>query len=348
MKKPLSRPNGYLALFATFLVVGGVVFASILATPTINPDAKPGVLPQPPVVTASPTGTGEVLVVSQEGAMLYAHEGSQKLSWPDDVKLLKRSLSQFEGADAKTGERVYLASGFVRATSTGIHSPDGRRGLFPSPAKADGTGSVEVRLGSETQTIVTRLGNGKGIKDVMPLGWWDSDSIAITGRVTSTRMVFAVTLAGVVTPIAPIPDVASGLSIEGGNVWYVTLEPGQGLESPPGPPSELHLILRDGADQRVVLETKNVITRYVTSGQTVAYQMDSGELSVISPLSSSSQSKIPQGDGTPLLFIDWTHLVLRKDGKLFKRNVITGLEETILDSIPEDASVFVIPPSTQP
>lgn len=346
MKKTLSRPNGYLALFATFLVVGGVVFAAVLATPAINPDAKPPTLPQTPVATADATSTGGVLVIGDGKAILHRYEGSSGMTWPDDVKLLGKPLSQFEGADAKTGERVYLAAGFLRATSTGIHSPDGRRALFPSPAKADGTGNVEVHLGNERQTVVVRLGNGKGVKDVMPVGWWDSDSLAVTGRVTSTRMLFAVTLAGEVSPIVSIPDAANGLLAQGGNVWYVTLEPGEGLESPPGPPSELHRVSRDGDDIRLSVETKNVITAYVPFGDTVAYQKDSGEFFVISPLSSLDTGNIPLGDGTPLLFIDPTHVVIRKSGKLLRKEVFTGLEETILDTIPENASVYVVPPST--
>ncbi|MEO5927104.1 MAG: hypothetical protein ABIO72_00350 [Patescibacteria group bacterium] len=345
MKKTLSRPNGYLALFATFLVVGGVVFAAVLATPTINPDSKVPNLPESPVTTATPTSTGGILVVDHSGAMLYQKEGSRPLSWPDDVKLLGRALSQMEGVDAKTGEHVYLTTGFVRATSTGIHSPDGRRALFPSPARADGTGSVEIRLGNEKQTIVLRVGS-KGVKDVMPLGWWDAETIAVTGRVTSTRMIYAATLAGEVTPIAIIPDNAADFSFEAGSMWYVTLQPGAGLESPPGPPSELHRLSRRDKDVVLATETTHVISVFIPFISSAAYQTDAGDLTL---LSNTDVTEIPLGKGTPLAFIDATHLVIRRDGHLIKKDAITGLEETVLDMIPDGAAVFVVPGiSTQP
>jgi hypothetical protein len=345
MKKTLSRPNGYLALFATFLVVGGVVCAAILATPKLNPDSKVPSLPEAPVVTASTTGTGGVLVVDHGVATLYQKQGSRKLSWPDDVAMLGRPLSQIEGVDSKTGERAYLTTGFQRDAESGIHSPDGRRSLFPSPARPDGTGSVEVRLGSEKQTIVLRLGS-KGVKDVMPLGWWDTETVAVTGRTTSSRMIYAATLAGEVSPVAFIPDNANDLTVQGSNVWYVTLEPGQGLESPPGPPSELHGISRRGVDVTVAKEVTHVITSYVSFGQNAAYQTDAGDL-VFVPDGDTHQ--LPLGKGTPLLFRDATHLVIRREGRLLAKDAITGLEEPILDTIPEGVSIHVVPGvSTQP
>jgi hypothetical protein len=342
MKKPLSRPNSFLALFATFLVVGGVVFVAVLASPKIAPESPlPGLVPAP-VDAPSATSVRLVLVTSR-GATLVAQGASKALSWPDDVKLLGESLSQLEGADALTGERVYLTNGFVRATSSGIHSPDGRRSLHPSPGQADGTDSVEVRLGSERQRFVLRLPNGRGVRGAMPLGWWDDETIAVAGRTTTTLVAYAISLTGEVMPVAVLPDTAEHFSLRDGALWYVTAEPGEGLESPPGPPSSLHRVERSGKDERVADEPERVVTAYVARGHRFGYATDDGTMTV---RMGSSDLAYPAGGGTPLLMPDETHLVIRRDNALILKDVITGREDTLLSRIENGTMVFDLPPDT--
>jgi hypothetical protein len=342
MKKPQARKTGLLALVATFLVVGGVVFVAMLATPAMNPDAKPPEFLPSPVATPHATSTG-ILVVDVSGARILKNGESKTLSWPGDVKLLGLPVSQLEGVDALTGERVYLANGFERDASAGIHSPDGRRSLYPAPAKADGTGSVEVRMGSDRQTIVLRLTNGRGVKEVTPVGWWNDETMAVAGRTTSTRVMYAATLSGSVTPVASLPETADRLAMYGGVLWYVTAEPGDGLESPFVPPSELHRVPRSGSDERLVRSEEQVIMRYVPRGTQVAYEAQDESVTL---LSDRAMREAPLGSGTPLAFRDATHLLIRKDMKIVSKDVITGFEETLLDLTSAGAMIFPLPESS--
>ncbi|MFA5935495.1 MAG: hypothetical protein WC787_01410 [Patescibacteria group bacterium] len=340
MKKRPVRQSGMLALFATFLVVGGVVFAAILATPKIAPDAYKPPSAESPTDSPEATSTGRVLVIDNEGTRLFANGESKTLSWPEDVKLLGRAVSQIVGVDAFTGERVYLASGFARATSTGIHSPDGRRSLHPSSARADGTGSIEVRLGSESRTFVTRLPNGKAIKDVMPLGWWDNETVVLAGRVTSTRSLFAVSLTGSASLVASFPDMAQRISVIDGAVWHVTAEAGEGLEAVALPPSELHRVSRNGNDERVIQDGARVIAMYTVSGNNVAYSTDDGEINA-----KTEMGALLVGKGAPLAFMDPTHLLVRQAKRIFMKDIVTGLESTVFVLTDDGAIVFVLPPA---
>lgn len=342
MKKPKPRTTGILALIATFLVVGGVVFVAVLATPKINPDAQIPELPQP--VTASPAASStRVLVVDQNGARIVQGGESMLLTWPDDAKLLGRPASQLEGVDALTGERVYLGNGFERAESPGLRSPDGRRSLHPAPPKADGTGSVEVRLGTDRQVIVLRFANGKGLKEGTPVGWWDAETIAVIGRATSTRMVYAASLTGVLTPVAILPETANRIATYSGAVWYITAEPGEGLESPFIPPSSLHRVTRAGKDELLVDSDDQVIMTYVPSGDEVAYETQDEALFL---LSNRVMRDVPLGSGTPLAFRDAAHLLLRRGDSIVSKDVVTGLEEVFMKLPKSGAALFPLPASS--
>jgi hypothetical protein len=342
MKKPQRRTTGLLALLATFLVVGGVVMVAMLATPKLDPNTKLSPLAQRPVSTPEATTTG-MLVVDAAGARLLQDGESRTLSWPEDVKRLGAPISQLEGVDALTGERVYLTSGFAKESSAGIHSPDGRRSAHPAPSKADGTGSIEIRLGSDRRTVVLRVPNGGGVKDVILVGWWDDETIAFTGRTTSTRMVYAATLMGSVAPVAPIPDTADRLSMREGMLWYVTAEPGEGLESPFVPPSELHRVSRSGLDERLVRSEAQVVMTYTLRGKHIAYELQDESMMLHTD---SALPEAPLGTGIPLMFRDAAHLVIQRNGDVISKDVVTGREEMLFHVSESGTMIFSLPESS--
>ncbi|MBI4139226.1 hypothetical protein HY479_03715 [Candidatus Uhrbacteria bacterium] len=271
MKKKRSV-RGLFALIPT-LVLATVAASAYLRPPTPQPPAKQ------PSAPAAPEGGPRILIVGQTGASLVVGTERRALSWPDDVKLLGAPLSTLRGRDPQTGEDAWLDTGFVRATSSGLRSPDGRRSLHPTPSAPDGTGAVIVKFGGDVRTIILREANGRGIRDARAVGWWDDETIAVVGVRQGAQTMFAVGLAGDVRTVAVMPETASRFEIRDGALWVVTLTPGEGLESEPRPPSELHRITKDGTDERVVTDAERVIARIaVRDGALAAYQTEDGRL----------------------------------------------------------------------
>ncbi|MEK7655723.1 MAG: hypothetical protein AAB386_03530 [Patescibacteria group bacterium] len=302
-----SSKNGYFAIFISLLVI-----AAAAAVVFVYPDRfSPKIAPPPisPSATQSFDLSGSrVLLADEAGAWLQVASGSRPLKWPEDVKLLGAALSTFRGHDVKTGEDAYLESGFILATSSvGFRSPDGRRSIHPTPSAPDGTSAILIRYGGDTSNVILREENGRGIRDAQAVGWWDNETVAVVGIKNSVRTAFAVGIAGGVRVVASLPETATRIEIHDGGLWYVTLTPGEGLESEPAPPSELHRLMVEGKDSTLMVSPVTVISRYVVvGGNLVATQNEKGKIYY----SSSTEGVVAEG-----VLLDAT-----ADGKLLIRN----------------------------
>ena len=343
MKKAPHKSKGYLALFATILVVAGVVAVAYVAAPQNPPKPAPALIPESP--TSTPAGPA-LLIVDSVGARIVTDGKERPAKWPDDTAILGVPLSNLEGRDVLTGEPAYLLPEFVRATSSaGLRSPDGRRSLYPAPARKDGAGSIEYRYGTESRTYVLRLPNGKAVSNVVPIGWWDSDTMAATGYVTTSRILFAITLTGETYQVAMLPDTIDAVRADNGSVWYVEVQPGEGLESAPSPPSSLHRVSRDGKDAIVVGEPDRIILTYIDTlispdAFRVAYQTDDSHAVAIG----QNGDRIPMGLGMPLAFLDDGRLLLQRGESLIVKDPSTGKEAQVANAPGDDGAVFLLPP----
>lgn len=340
MKKTPPGSKGYLALFATFLVVGGVVGVAYLES-----QSKGGPTKQTPsflVATSTAKGDVSLLVVDGRGSRIVEDGTERPAAWPDDTNLLGAPLSTLVGRKVLTGEPAYLLPEFILATSSaGIRSPDGRRSLHPSPSRKDGAGVIEVRNGSESHAYVLRASGGRAVKDVVPVGWLDGETMAATGFVTSSRILFSVSLSGDVEQIAYLPDTISMVRADHGSVWYVAVQPGEGLESAPLPPSSLHRVQREGVDTGAVEESNRVILNFVTSVDMskVAYGTDDGQAATVSDGATKSL-----GLGMPLSILDDGRILLLRGASLLVVDAATGAEKRIADAPGDDGAIFLIVP----
>ncbi|MFH1078315.1 MAG: hypothetical protein V1745_03505 [Patescibacteria group bacterium] len=340
MKKTPPGSKGYLALFATFLVVGGVVGVAYLGSQSKGGPAKQ--TPSIQVPTSTRASGVSLLVVDGRGSRIVENGTERSATWPDDTNLLGTPLSTLVGRKVLTGEPAYLLPEFVLATSSaGIRSPDGRRSLHPSPSRKDGAGVIEVRNGSESHAYVLRATGGRAVKDVAPVGWWDSETMAATGFVTSSRILFSVSLSGDVEQVAFLPDTISMVRADHGSVWYVAVQPGEGLESAPLPPSSLHRVQREGTNTVVAEETSRVILNFVmfVDMSKVAYATDDGQITVVSEGTTTSL-----GLGVPLGILDDGRVLLLRDSGLFVVDPATRAEERAADAPGDDGAVFLIVP----
>lgn len=322
---------GLLALFATFLVVGGVAAVAFVAAPrTPVPEQQP-----PSDAPKKPSLYFPPFLTVDGSARLITESAERELAWPDDVKFLGQPLSTVKGVEVATGESVELENGFVRSSSTAVRSPDGRRSAQSATHRQDATGSIEVRYGNDARSYVLRLPDGSGVRDAKPVGWWNDDTVAVFGLSTSTRDVFALSLTGTVRRVAQLPEFIEHVRVEDGAVWYVRVTPGEGLEQPAMPPTELHRVTMDGRDEAVVSEEGDVIARYVVQTPTVlAYQTEKGNLVLVSGGKAESL-----GRGTPVLFLNEEHLLILRDGALFMRHLDESTE-TPLPTVGSGSAVF--------
>lgn len=337
MSKSQGDFKGLLALFLTVFIAVGVVAAVYITTPrnateqVLNNEAAPAdKMDNKPVF----------LLVDENGARLVGQDGIRTLKWPEDVKLLNQPLSTLSGRSIASGERVYLTTEFARApASDGIRSPDGRRFARPDQAKPDETGVINVRFGDNVQTIVLRLPNGLGVRDAQTLGWWDDGTLAVVGFATDSRAVFAVSLNESLREVAPIPDSAGALEMQNGQVWYVTLQAGEGLESPPGPPSVLRRVNLEGEQTAVLEETDNVIAQYRTSiDGKLFFNTYDGELFYI------NKTKSPMGNGVPLEILPDGRLLMKRDMQMLVKDPVTGQEDMVMQLPENGGAVFAIKP----
>jgi hypothetical protein len=342
VKRLCSR---FLVPFATILVVGGVVAIAYLY-PNQNPAPGP-ILPADQTASLTEVKPLSIVLVNEGRARLFFNGEDKVLSWPEDIKLLGQPLSTLEGRDLGSGERAYLQEGFtLTGANFGIRSPDGRRTLHPAPARADGAGAFEVRFGLDQQIIAVRLPGGQGVQDVRPLGWWDSQTVAVMGLASSSRAIFSVGLSGGTRQVALLPDTAEQLAAYYGKVWYVTAERGQGLEQPPAPPSELHQLSFDGTDNLLSRETNRVILHYAPSlDAQVAYLTDDGQTVSSNRGGVAYDLNVPNypvGEGVPLGFADKTKLIFKTDQKLWLKDLITGQEDLIIDLASDKGAIFIL------
>ena len=324
-REPRQKTNVPLALFATILVVCGVALVAYVASQKPVPAASVAVNESSP--SAATSSLPALLLVDAGGAKIVWGEKSRTLAWPEDVKLLGQSLSTLEGRMVDDGRLVALDPEYRLADSHRFRSPDGRHEVLAAKARSDGTGAVDVIYGKDTQSIVIRLTNGTAVRSVIPVGWWDNDTIAVSGMVTSSRALFAVPLVGPVTQVAYLSDTYEHLVIMNGLAYYVTVTAGEGLEAESTPPSSIVRVLRSGTVETLATEPNRLVDRVVVHETGVVAYHAWGEGSSRTVIR-FPDGRTAEGIGDPLAVLD--------DGRLISRQALG-------DAVRNGSSVFVLP-----
>lgn len=305
-----QKTNVPLVIFATILVVGGVALVAYVASQSKT--LAPTIL-VPESTSQTPTSSRPtLLVVDATGARIVSDGKERKLVWPADVKLLGQPLSTLTGRAVGDGSSVVLDPEFKIADKKFFRSPDGRHELLAAKARSDGTGTVDVRYGNDSQSIVTRLSNGTAVRSVIPVGWWNNETAAVTGMVTSSRALFAVPIVGSVTRVAYLSDTYERLTLDHGAAYYVTVTPGEGLEAIDSPPSSMIRVQRNGTVETLATEPNLLIDRLIVNEVgVVAYHAYSEAES--KTIIRRSDGQVVQGKGDPLLILEDEQVLSRQD-----------------------------------
>ncbi len=330
-------PNKPLALFATFLVVVGIVAVALVSSmKTGSPGSTTSVLSASSTV-AMTSSTAAIALVNDSAVTLLHFDGTSE-------RLKPQQFTQAYGAGPLPVEGVQVANGseaYFHApgeTVGGIPSPNGQYLAHLESAKSDGAGVIQVSKDGETpQSVVLRSGR-TALTDPFVQGWFDDDMMIVTAHATSTRWVYAVSRTGTIEPIVTLPDNVTFLAGRGGMLWYATATLGEGLESPPTGPSEIHRVtLRPAQDVRVADDATHAINMVVpgTDGW-FAYTTDDGRSYVerVDGSGAMQGERISLGSERPLLFLSADRLVLRDNFSLVLKDLRTG-QVTTLGALPE-------------
>lgn len=325
------KPNNFIAIFATFLVVGGIVAIAFVAAPRLPVQVSPsGTSSTVPTDGYQTTTMPLSIVTDAQGADMLRSE-AQRHDLP---------FWAIQGVDIQTGEPVSVDENFKRNTSGRLHSPDGKRVAYVLSPKTDGTGSLGIKTKQIEQVLALRLKDGSGLHDAKILGWWDNQTVAFSALATSTRSLYVIDIQGIISEIAALPQYIERLRVtsQDESVHYVTVTPGQGIEQPDTPPSEIHAVSR-GGDEVIVYENAAVIGNYAIGQQSFAYNIV--DHNRIEWFEQGATGTLSFADAAPLMYLDDGSLVLRH-GQFITAYNVKSHSEKILTPVASSTAIFFL------
>jgi hypothetical protein len=153
-------------------------------------------------------------------------------------------------------------------------------------------------------------------------------------------MVYGVDINGAARAPVPLPDNVITFVSRNGSFWFVTAKLGEGIESPPTAPSELHR-LRNGEDAVVARDALHVFVSVIGGPvNNLAFVTDDAQ--AFTAQAGDDGSRTALGKLRPLLFTPKGELIARDGFNLVLIDPGTGVRRT-LGKLPEGAvSVFYL------
>jgi hypothetical protein len=340
-------PNKPVAIFATILVVAGVA-AVVAVSSEFRSATTPASLKNPTnALQASqpgPYASGTILLVNDSAVTLMQLNATSERVTPEQFTArFKGAALPTEGVDAANGSKVsfHLPTDSTSSTARFL-SPDRAREAQLVTTK-NGATAISIAQSSETpQTIVLRDAQGHALQDVSLLGWLTDSTFAVSGISTSTPAVTILSTDGDVRRSVSLPTSTLWAEVHGGEVWYATGVVGEGIESTPHGPSELHRISADGTDTLAARDELHVfLTVIVGMNGQIAATTDDGQSFLLTVGDSTSRHVL--GQLRPLLFLPDGELLVR-DG--FDMDVYDPTRQVSrkLGVVPEgEVNVFFLP-----
>lgn len=346
MSRRKSSGSGGRVLFATIVVIAGVVGVAWLAS---NNGSLPGIISatSSTLATTSSSTHMDQKPAANVPAFAFVNDDSVTLVNPDgsqtrltDVAFASQVASSswpVWGASVANGQPATFPP--AAYTSDNV-SPDGRVSAKVQSATDQAADTVVFTEHGTTNRVAVRAG-GLAVRDLTPVGWLDATTMAVAGTAQGVRSIYAVSTGGTVKSIFVMPATAVWMQAADGYIWYADATPGEGIESPPAPPSNLHRIAKDGTDQLLLTLSSHVIQNAEVSadGSRVAFVRDDGTAAVIATANPSVVTEL--GRMQPVL-LTGDGVLLRSGFAVSYRSFTTG-DTTNLGSVPEGGvSAFVL------
>jgi len=342
-KQSLSpKTNAPLAIFATILVVAGIVasawFSSHKTTTTQNATSTTPVVD---VVPNKDLSTNDILLQNETSITVLHLDGkSERLSYDDFSGRYKLGYPM-HGVSVANGSPVVLSLK-ADALPSGSIDPSGAYVAHLGQPKEDGASTIEISENNTvSQSIVLRDSIGHPLKDALIIGWLSPRIVVASVVSTSSRYAYGFDRDGRVTQLASLPESLAYQSIQCGQLWYATAVLGQGLESAPTGPSDLYSVDAMGDVKTIAHDDSRVFSSLVCGDAGIAYRLDNGEASYLP--SEEEAKKVDLGKRTPLAILSDGRILLRDNFELILLDLATQ-EVTELGSVPEgEVKAFVVP-----
>lgn len=341
-RRPANQLQTFFALFTTIIIIVGVAGVAFLTSlqRTNVPTPSSGI-----ELSSATTTIGsepEILLANDSSLTVLALGGSVQRFTPTEFSTrVPEPFRPMEGVDAANGSPRYFSLDRTTKQPQPLLSPDRRYLARIGQPKSDGASVIETwQVNEQPRPIVLRV-DGQTVREGILLGWADSKTLFVSGTRNGNRAIFSVNISGSVEQIVALSDATIWVQGSGRAVWYVTAQPGEGIESDPKPPSELHRVTLKG-DERVEIDDASVFQGVVSDifGH-VAFRMGDG--SAFAMRIGDASSRKPLDKRQPLLFLPDGRLLLRDGFDLWTFDPGTSVAKKI-GTLPEgQVEVYLMP-----
>ncbi len=320
-----------------------VVLVAVLAFAAfrfLQPDVPSGipVVLAPVVSTTAETATTTIALVNENAITLVDLNGVTKRMTADEfLNTHPSSTWPRDGVQVSNGQWVsFKMPGQVASGTRGeFSSTHGTWIASSGSVKADGASVIRVVSKAKTKDLVFRQPGGAPIKDASILGWFDDATMMLTGHVTSTSWLYSFSVQGVTQPLLPLPETVLSFQTRAGELWYTTAVQGEGIESNPVGPSDVHHVgIHPGINDTVEHHEDTHVVIGLTGTKPLAFTLDTGE---------SFWQDVSIGKRRPLLVLPDQRLIVRDGFDLVIFDPKTGATHKLM-TLPEGAvTAFLMP-----
>ena len=192
-------------------------------------------------------------------------------------------------------------------------------GLIVKPALS---GAAFFLTDAKDWNVSLRTRGGRVYDEPVLLGLFDATHAALTAR-RDDPYLLSVSRTGDIRELYQVPETAKPLLVDRGLAWFVTAQPGEGLESPLRGPSLLITVNSQGQTVTTATDTQVIVAAVPGPASALAYAVDMGALTV------SSTAGNWRGDGQPLVWLDQNTLLYARGTSLFSLDLGTGTSQAV-------------------
>ncbi|MDQ7814547.1 MAG: hypothetical protein RDU25_01950 [Patescibacteria group bacterium] len=336
------KTNAPLAIFATILVVAGIVASAWFSSH--KPSTPPSVLEkkgQAPAPINKDDASFDLFLENESSITILWLDGkSERLSKDDFRKRYPQVDTPLVGVSAANGAPTTFVSK-ADAVTSGEMDPSGAYVAHLGQSKSDGAGTIEISENNTvSESIVLRDKTSRPLKDPTIIGWTSPREMVVSVVATGTRYAYTVDRDGRIDPLAYLPDEVIFQDVRCGRLWYSTGVLGQGLESVPTGPSDFISVLGEQT-KLIVHDEKRTLGSFVCAVEGVAYRMDDGESFYLSYAGGPPTQ--PLGKRTPLAVVGDGQVVMRENFDIVLFDVATGQIQKLMDVPEGEVKVFAVP-----
>ncbi len=320
-----------------FILVGILAFAAFRFLQPQTTDTVPGVSTSTATSTMETSTTTIVLVNENAITSLDLNGQAKRMTADEFVAAHPASTWPSGGVQVSNGQwaTFHLPAEATSGTRGSAVSLKGAWTAKIISVKTDGASVIQLTDKTKSKELILRQSSGTPIKDASIAGWFDDERMMIIGHATDTKWLYSFSTQGIVQPIVSLPETIVSFQVKDGALWYVTATQGEGIESDPTGPSDVHRVVMSPSIQDTIEHHED--TRVVigfTGTQPLAFTLDNGE---------SFWKDISIGKRRPLLVLPDQRLIVRDGFDLVLFDPKTGATRKLM-ATPEGAvTIFVMP-----